>query len=303
MTKIRLNTQVQGKLPANSLYDWDETINWNKAFTWNLLRWDTTTTTGNYVNIWSPNSTSNQIDSYTNWFWFRDLLLNGWNLTLQSNGNTKVNSIFPSIDNSYSCGASGKRWSEIWAANWTIQTSDKRTKTDITPTTLWLDFINKLNPVSYKWIEWWKEVTYEEIEIEKEIQEEKEIKYTEKQIELVDWKYTEKEIEKTRYEKVFDEVDLYNEYWEIIGKHKIPKMITKKVIERKEVIISNPWKRKHFWFIAQEVEEALEWTDFGWLVIDENGQYALRYDQFISPLVAAVKELKARMEFLENKVN
>lgn len=208
----------------------------------------------------------------------------------------------PSIDNSYSCGQSGNRWSEIWAANGTIQTSDRRQKTDITESTLWLDFISKLNPVSYKWIEWWNVVEYEEVEVEKEVQETQIIEYIEEVIKEIDWKYTKVIETKTREEKVFDEVDLYNEDWEVIWKHQIPKMVKKIVKEKKEVIKSKPWSRNHFGFIAQEVEDALGEVDFWGLVIDENGQYALRYDQFISPLVAAVKELKARVEFLESKI-
>jgi hypothetical protein len=48
-------------------------------------------------------------------------------------------------------GASGTRWEDVWAENGTIQTSDLRDKTDIQSTTLGLDFIKSLNPVSYKW--------------------------------------------------------------------------------------------------------------------------------------------------------
>lgn len=134
------------------------------------------------------------------------------------------------------------------------------------------------------------------------MQETKTIEYTEETIKEVDWKFVKVIETKTREEKVFDEVDLYNEEWEVIGKHLVPKMVKKLVKEQKEVIKSKEWKRTHFGFIAQEVEEALAWTDFGGLVIDEEGQYALRYDQFISPLVAAVKELKARVEYLENQI-
>jgi len=57
---------------------------------------------------------------------------------------------YPIPDNAYTCGAAGKRWSAIWAANGTIQTSDERTKTEIQDATLGLDFINALRPVSYK---------------------------------------------------------------------------------------------------------------------------------------------------------
>jgi len=54
-------------------------------------------------------------------------------------------------DNTYTMGASGNRWSAIWSANGTIQTSDEREKKDITNTDLGLDFVSKLRPVCYKW--------------------------------------------------------------------------------------------------------------------------------------------------------
>ena len=60
--------------------------------------------------------------------------------------------ILPSSDNTYQCGASGQRWSLIYAANGTIQTSDARDKTDIASAALGIDFIKKLNPVSYKFV-------------------------------------------------------------------------------------------------------------------------------------------------------
>jgi hypothetical protein len=56
----------------------------------------------------------------------------------------------PGADDSYSSGKSGARWSVVWAANGTIQTSDLNAKTDIVPSPLGLDFINALEPVAYK---------------------------------------------------------------------------------------------------------------------------------------------------------
>jgi hypothetical protein len=58
----------------------------------------------------------------------------------------------PGADNSYGFGGSGIRWAVIWAANGTIQTSDRREKKDIVNTDLGLNLINKLRPVSFKWI-------------------------------------------------------------------------------------------------------------------------------------------------------
>jgi hypothetical protein len=54
-------------------------------------------------------------------------------------------------DNVFSMGASSFRWTSVWAVNGTIQTSDRRLKTDIKPEPLGLDFIRRLKPVEYEW--------------------------------------------------------------------------------------------------------------------------------------------------------
>lgn len=147
--------------------------------------------------------------------------------------------IVPIIDNTYTCGANGARWSAIWSANGVIQTSDQRAKTDIEPTPLGLDFINKLNPVSYKWVEG------------------------------------------SRVVVSIDE--LGNETTEPVA-----------------------GQRTHHGLLAQEVKAALpEGVDFGgWVLTDKenpDSQQALRYDQFIAPLINAIKELSAKVEALESK--
>ncbi|MDB5585612.1 MAG: hypothetical protein JWP26_582 [Devosia sp.] len=67
-------------------------------------------------------------------------------------GITLVAPLRPAIDNAITLGASGARWSAVWAATGTIQTSDARQKTDIAPSDLGLDFILALQPVSYRWL-------------------------------------------------------------------------------------------------------------------------------------------------------
>jgi hypothetical protein len=67
-------------------------------------------------------------------------------MRITSGGNTQ-----PGTDNAYSLGVSGTRWSAVWAANGTIQTSDEKEKKDIIDADLGLDFISKLRPVSFKW--------------------------------------------------------------------------------------------------------------------------------------------------------
>jgi hypothetical protein len=72
--------------------------------------------------------------------------------TLHTIAGSSFNSVIaPGADNTYTCGASGARWSAIWAANGTIQTSDVRDKTDIEPASYGIEFIRKLKPVTYKW--------------------------------------------------------------------------------------------------------------------------------------------------------
>lgn len=58
----------------------------------------------------------------------------------------------PATDNAMTLGASGARWSAVWSATGTIQTSDSRQKTDIEPSDLGLDFILELIPIKYRWI-------------------------------------------------------------------------------------------------------------------------------------------------------
>jgi hypothetical protein len=67
--------------------------------------------------------------------------------------------VYPLTDNAVSLGASAHRWSAVWAANGTIQTSDQRAKTDITDASLGCEFVKTLRPVSYRWTEGGKEDT------------------------------------------------------------------------------------------------------------------------------------------------
>ena len=57
----------------------------------------------------------------------------------------------PVVDNVISVGASSYRWSVVYATNGTINTSDEREKRDIVDSSLGLDFVNSLRPVSYRW--------------------------------------------------------------------------------------------------------------------------------------------------------
>jgi len=68
-------------------------------------------------------------------------------------GTSSTARILPQTDNVGYIGQSNFRWQALFAVNGTVQTSDEREKTEIKPTTLGLEFIKDLRPVSYKWID------------------------------------------------------------------------------------------------------------------------------------------------------
>ena len=76
----------------------------------------------------------------------------------------------------------------------------------------------------------------------------------------------------------------------------------------KTITTSKPGTRTHWGLIAQEVKAAVDATgvDFGgWVLSDKDdpdSQQALRYDQFIAPLIKAVQELSAKVEELEARL-
>jgi hypothetical protein len=81
----------------------------------------------------------------TNAFSVFDVTNNTERARITSAGNTR-----PGADNAYSLGEPSFRWSVVYAATGTINTSDERAKLDFAPT-LGLDFIAALEPVSYRY--------------------------------------------------------------------------------------------------------------------------------------------------------
>jgi len=74
-----------------------------------------------------------------------------------------------------------------------------------------------------------------------------------------------------------------------------------------EVVNSRPGERTHFGLLAQQVKSVLpEGQDFaGWIKVDPDApesREALRYEQFISPLIKAVQEQQAQIDALRAEV-
>lgn len=199
-----------------------------------------------------------------------DAYLNGYGV---SGGYGVTSNWSPRTDNDFSLGISTRRWSEVWAVDTSVNSSDIRLKKDIETSSLGLEFIKLLRPVSYKW----KETSV------KEVLEEKEIEHLDKH----------GNVEKIEIEMVP----------KIIGVDESGKDIIETT--------SREGLRDHYGFVAQEVKEALDITGIGdgfagWVLddhTDPDSRQNLRYSEFISPLVKAVQELSDMVESLQQEIN
>ena len=196
--------------------------------------------------------------SSPNKMWFRRQHNGTWQPWKEILTTDIITNIVPSADNTYKLGSSTYRWQQIYAATATINTSDRNAKTDILDTTLGLDFIRSLRPVEFKYKVRENKVTSEQDGTETV------------------------EIEPATYD---DEGNVATV------------AVTEERPIYKEVVKPLPGIRTHVGLIAQEVETVLEGKDIGLLTKDnETGQYGLRYEEFIAPLIKAIQELSFRAD-------
>ena len=193
-------------------------------------------------------------------------------------------SILPYSSNSYDIGKTGQHIRNIYSANAVTVGSDRRLKTDIEDTPLGLDFINALRPVAYRLIVGDRTVT-----MEQETDE--------------------------NGEPLFVDVQDGTEQVRVgMDEHGEPIFEERPVIRRepklRETVTTRPGARTHYGLIAQEVKETLDsvapGVDFaGWVLEDKNdpdSQQALRYEQFIAPLIRAAQEQQVQIEALKAEV-
>lgn len=75
----------------------------------------------------------------------------GWLKIVNDFGVVPGQGIAPVVDGARSCGGATLRWNTVHAVSGSINTSDRRDKDNIKPSSLGLSFINDLTPVSYTW--------------------------------------------------------------------------------------------------------------------------------------------------------
>ncbi|MES2350179.1 MAG: hypothetical protein V4641_21635, partial [Pseudomonadota bacterium] len=218
---------------------------------------------------------------------YRRAALHGWQT--QAGGDIATMSsieFIPRVDNATSFGISGLRWSAIWAANGTIQTSDPRTKMDIQDSPLGLDFINLLKPKAYRFkmgsnkIVGVREVVPAVMgEIVPAVFEEIPAVYDDGGVMIEPAKTVEVEPA-------------------VIGEIEPAKM--------ESVVEAVPGKRLHYGLLTTDVKAAMDKCkveDFGgWVktdMADPDSEEGLRYESFVAPMIKAIQELSAKVDALQ----
>jgi hypothetical protein len=209
-------------------------------------------------------------------------------------------------------GTSTNKWGQIYSTNSTISTSDAREKIITNDKVFGLDFISKLEPISYKLnnIQILDEFT---TEIENEIWEQdvhsiiepREVTKFDKELGTY-VKVTEDTV--VNRIPLFENVNVYDSNGNAISVENQPKMIKRSIY--KNAIKSGD--RSHWGLISQQVKSVMDElnlssTDFaGWCLADpndpESGQM-LRYEEFIAPLIQAVKELHVELKEIKTSLD
>ena len=185
---------------------------------------------------------------------------------------TSYSNFLPASDNYWTIGKSGQKWKQIWSNTGTIQTSDATQKLEIEQSQLGLDFINRLQPVSYKFISG--------------------SAITEK---IDDYIKTVKEPAIINS----DGVVVKEEVIEYIKNEQIPN------------VTWTPGIRKHHGLVAQHVkvvldEMGLSTNDFAGYIegdLENHSDLGLRYEEFMSPMIKAIQELSSKVNRLEAQIS
>jgi hypothetical protein len=232
--------------------------------------------------------------------------------------------IAPYTDDTYDLGSTSYRWDDIYATNNVIQTSDETKKENITSldSTTCKDFVNLLNPVSFKWKDVYEEEVTEEY-IEEEIVYEDVV--IEKTIETVEnGNLVRNIVNETISQPVMIELpvvdSLGNPIMKNIGVYdeELNEYVTQEVQEIKLVpqtttvtktrtitpLKDKQFIRKHYGFTAQQLKTVMDSlgisTNDCAAYIDSNGDLGIRSLELLPILWKEVQRLQSEVELLKS---
>lgn len=207
--------------------------------------------------------------------------------TFEINATRPVN---PLNDNAVGLGDSTSRWTDVWAVDGSINTSDERMKTDIADSPLGLDFVRSLRPRVYRWRDTADTQAREAASVDHEAM-------------AAATAPREKAIRNIRRGQLRGTIS-DEEGDAAVERHRaalaeIRDFYRRPVMEAREK--RRPGRRLHYGLIAQEVKQALDaaGVDAAFWKSPPGGMQALGYSELIAPLIAAVQELATRLDAVE----
>jgi hypothetical protein len=228
--------------------------------------------------------------------------------------------LVPNVDNTIPFGSGSFRWTEIFAANGTINTSDARQKSDMAPLPAMTDLVREVQPISFKFKQGGADIetvteqqllpVYETVAIEKE-----------RTVVGEDGKARVEKYQGSVRRKVYDEVPVVDADGQQIidwtkpvvqaGRvvhpavavprvHLVPRMAMQPVEVQK--VTPRPGARKHYGFAAGDIDAALKKLGLGdvGVFVKSDGVEGLRMDQLVAVLWQAMREMDERVQEIED---
>lgn len=234
----------------------------------------------------------------------------------------------PITDGTFVLGGPANRWSEVYAVNGTINTSDPTQKKDMSPLPDMEGFIDAIEPIQFRWKR--TDGGFVEVEETRRVHatERKEwdepviiyengraIQTTQRKHEDVPI-YDTVEVKDENGAQVFDERPARPAVFSPDGrtllvparaaqrwpkKERFPRMVDKRVKVKK--LVYRPGERLHFGFDASQIRAYIEATeqDFGAYVRSEDGVEGLRIQELVAVLWDSHRKLKQRVKRLEDE--
>lgn len=238
--------------------------------------------------------------------------------------------LMPVTDNTFALGGASNRWSVVYSATGTINTSDPSLKTDIAPLPSALPIVAAINPITYKWITGGYDST--ETTETQTVHATETAEEEEEQITHADGKATAAMVKVQRQKPLWDDIPVIDPatgqpvmVWtkaqpavldadgeelspdiparQIPRTHRVPRMVQQPVTVMKPV--ARAGARTHWGFDALNVKAATDAAgrDFAGYVKMADGTSALRHDQLIPILWKAVQEQQAQIEALRAEID
>ena len=201
----------------------------------------------------------------------------------------------PQADDTQALGTSARRWTEVWAVDGTINTSDEREKMDIEDSALGLGFVRSLRPVSFRWRSTPDTQARESAEaaVDREAWAEHRAGYVARI----------REIRAAQLAGEVNDADGDEQVEAIRAELEAARAVAFAPIEQAHGK-RRPGRRQHYGLIAQDVKAALDaaGVDAAFWKRGPDGAQSLAYSELIAPLIRAVQELAADNEALSGRV-